>query len=370
MNDDELTRLFRSLDEPAEPRTAFADELFANLERMTSGAVARRQTSVRWLLVAATLLLVVILGAALAVGSGLIKLPFVVAVATATPEPSATPLGSGTPAPSPSASTTPTPSPSPAASAIVIDGLAKSTVDGLTVRATPGTAGAQLGTIDTGQLGFVVAGPVSADGYAWYQLGAVVLPPMANCATPVLTTPFSCPDWLGWVAAGQPGGQPWLEATGLPCPASPMNLETLLNEPAPLGPRTALERLACFGSTSIRFRGWWPQIPPNAGLGGTCGATPNPTVAWLFCQNINENGLAISESTGFEGAGLKLLIDPTSGVTMPPRGQWVEVVAHLDDPAARDCVPAGGGEQDPAKVVLTCRAELVADSVKPVAGPY
>src|SRR5438445_9810581 len=85
MNDDELTRLFRSLDEPAEPRAAFADGLLADLERLTSGATIRRRTSVRWLLVAATLLLVVSLGAALAVGSGLVKLPFVVVVESPTP---------------------------------------------------------------------------------------------------------------------------------------------------------------------------------------------------------------------------------------------------------------------------------------------
>jgi hypothetical protein len=89
MNDDELTRIFRSLDEPAEPRAAFADTLFADLERMTSGAIIRRRTSVRWLLVAATLLLVVSLSAALAVGSGLVKLPFVVDVVSPTPSPSA-----------------------------------------------------------------------------------------------------------------------------------------------------------------------------------------------------------------------------------------------------------------------------------------
>jgi hypothetical protein len=364
MNDEQLTRLFRSLDEPAEPRAAFADTLFADLERMTSGAMARRQTSVRWLLVAATLLLVASLGAALAIGSGLIKLPFVVDVVSPTPSASATS------APSQSASTTPTASASPAASAIVIDGLAESTVDSLRVRATPGTAGALLGTIDTGQVGFVVAGPVSADGYAWYQLAALGLPPNAGCEPPVQTTPFTCPDWLGWVAAGQPG-QPWLEATTLPCPASPMNLEALIDDPA-LGPRTALERLACYGSTSIRVRGWWPQIPDGAGLGGLCGPVVKPNPFWLVCQNVNYNGLVISESAGFEGLGMKISIDPATGVTMPPRGQWVEVVGHLDDPAARDCAPPSGtgGEQDPVKVVLTCRGELVAESVTPVAGPY
>jgi hypothetical protein len=364
MNDDELTRLFRSLDEPAEPRAAFADELFANLERMNSGAVARRQTSVRWLLLAATLLLVMSLGAALAVGSGLVKLPFVVDVVSPTPSPSASAVESATP--SATASTTPAASPSPAVSAIVIDGLAKSTVDGLTVRATPGTAGAQLGTIDTGQLGFVVAGPVSADGYAWYQLAAAQPQPNAGCTFPIQTNPFNCPAWFGWVAAGQPGGQPWLEATSLPCPASPMNAEVLINEPTPLGYRTALERLACYGSSSIRVRGWFPKIPNDAGLGGACG--PASPVSWLVCQNINYNGLVASESAGFSSAWLKVTINPATGVTMPARGQWVEVVGHFDDPAARNCTPTTG--QSSFGDVLTCRGEFVAESVTPVAGPY
>jgi hypothetical protein len=364
MNDEQLTRLFRALDEPAEPRAAFADTLFADLERMTSGAIIRRRTSVRWLLLAATLLLVASLGA-LAVGTGLLKLPFVVDVVSPTPSASATTLDSGSPAPTSSTSITPTPSPSTAAGTIVIDGLAKSTVDDLRVRATPGTGGTQLGTIVTGQLGFVVAGPVSADGYAWYQLAGPGLPPNAGCEPPFQTTPFSCPDWLGWAAAGQPGSQPWLEATTSPCPASPMNLEALIREPSP---RTPLERLACYGSTSIRVRGWWPQLPAG-GLGGACGLVVKPNPFWLVCQNVNYNELVISESAE-EVVGIKISIDPATGVTMPPRGQWVEVVGHLDDPAARDCAPVMSGEQDPVKVVLTCRTELVPESVTPVAGPY
>ena len=356
MNDDQLTRLFRSLDEPAEPRAAFADSLLADLERMTTGTAIRRRTSVRWLLAAAMLLLVASLGA-LAIGSGLIKLPIVLVVESATPEPSG-PSASGIA------------SPSAVATAIVIDSLAKSTVDGLRVRATPGTAGALLGTIDTGQMGFVVAGPVSADGYVWYQLAALGLPPNAGCEPPVQTNPFSCPDWLGWVAAGQPGGRPWLAPTELPCAASPMNVEALVNAPAPLGPRTPLEQLVCYGSTSIRVRGWWPQIPDGAGLGGACGRVVAPNPAWLVCQNVNYNGLSISESAGFEGVGVKISIDPATGLTMPPRGQWVEVVGHLDDPAARDCAPVTSGDQDPVRVVLTCRTELAAESVAPVGGPY
>jgi hypothetical protein len=284
--------------------------------------------------------------------------------------PNVGPASSATSTVTGSATASPTSSPSGSVGAIVIDGLAKSTVDGLTVRAKPGTASARLGSIDAGQLGFVVAGPVSSDGYAWYQLSGLRLPlVVTGCEPPVQTNPFRCPDWLGWVAAGNPAGKPWIEAIARPCAASPMNLDALVQGPNPLGPRTALELLACYRSTSIRFRAWWPEIPPDAGLGGACGAMSNP-VGWLLCQNINYNGLVISESAGFESAGLTVSIDPASGVTMPSRGQWIEVVAHLDDPAARDCAPLGGGDQDPVSVVLTCRSELVAESVKPVAGPY
>ena len=285
-------------------------------------------------------------------------------------DPSETPTGapqSSEPASPTAALSSPSPSSSLVAGAIVIDRLAKSTVDGLTVRATAGTSGAQLGTINAGQQGFVVAGPFSADGYSWYQLAAPGLPPSAGCEPPVRTTPFSCPDWLGWVAAGQPGGQAWLEATTLPCAASPMNVEALFSDSAALGSRTPLERLACYGSTPIRIRGWFPQMPNNAGLGGTCG--PASAVWWLICQGLSYNGLVASESAVF-GSGIPVAIDPNSGVTMPARGQWVEVVGHLDDQAARDCNPLGGGEQDPVKSVLSCRSEFVAESVNPVAGPY
>src|SRR6478752_623474 len=151
------------------------------------------------------------------------------------------PIGTPTDVPSPSVSATAsppeaTPSSSPAADTILVDHLARSTVDGLAVRAKAGTAGTQLGTINTGELGFVVAGPVSADGYAWYQLSAIGLPPNAGCEPPVRTTPFSCPNWLGWLATGRAGGPAWLAATTQPCPASPMNLDALVGDAA-TGPR-------------------------------------------------------------------------------------------------------------------------------------
>ena len=84
MNDEQLTRLFRSLEEQAEPDQAFNESLFARLEREAHGGGFRRSTSARWVLLAAALLVAAAVGAAAAVGSGLIKLPFELAVASPT----------------------------------------------------------------------------------------------------------------------------------------------------------------------------------------------------------------------------------------------------------------------------------------------
>ena len=62
-----------------------------------------------------------------------------------------------------------------------------------------------------------------------------------------------------------------------------------------------------------------------------------------------------------------------SGVTMPERGQWIEILAHFDDPAAQGCDDAAAladDTGDPDQIVLACRAELVVESVTPVSGPF
>jgi hypothetical protein len=165
MNDDELTRLFRSLDEPAEPRTAFADELFANLERMTSGAVARRQASVRWLLVAATLLLVVTLGAALAVGSGLVKAPFVVDVVSPTPSPSGSAVASGNPIPSATASASPTPLPTASIPEPTTIGKLIAAHDGFLAIGSAPTAGGEVNVLLRAPSDASTWQPVDASGF-------------------------------------------------------------------------------------------------------------------------------------------------------------------------------------------------------------
>jgi hypothetical protein len=112
MNDEQLSRLFRSLEEQADPDPAFNESLFAQLEREAHvGSGYRRGTSARWVLLAAALLVAAAIGAAAAFGSGLIKFPFELALASPTPQPSASTVASATPIPSATASASATPVP-------------------------------------------------------------------------------------------------------------------------------------------------------------------------------------------------------------------------------------------------------------------
>lgn len=76
MTDDRLVRGLRALDQPVDADPAFADSLYSVLE----GEVARRHKArpTMVLLVAAALLIAALLGVAMAVGSGLVDLPFAV----------------------------------------------------------------------------------------------------------------------------------------------------------------------------------------------------------------------------------------------------------------------------------------------------
>ncbi len=118
MRDDQLTRLLRQIDEPVEPDAAFADRLFETLTRQTSRPSGMRMT----LLLVAAVMLVVVLAVGAAVGSGLIKVPWLtvevspapsgVAIAsestTASATASATPTSSAAPSTAPSAPPPPT----------------------------------------------------------------------------------------------------------------------------------------------------------------------------------------------------------------------------------------------------------------------
>lgn len=293
-------------------------------------------------------------------------------IANATPTPSATSSASGTGSAEPTATAGATSSsaiagsPGPSASPLAADTIVETTVDRLSLRAAPGTDARRLGSLSVGSPNFLVAGPTQANGYAWYEVSALGLPPNSGCAVEIETDPFNCPFWFGWIAAADTDGTPWVTPSQPKCPVQPITATDLI-----VG-RTNLQRLACLGSDPITFRAWWPEIPDDAGLGGACAGEAEPS-GWLYCQNINDTMVTIDESEGFGGVGVRISIDPASGAAMPGRGTWVEIRVHLDDPAAQGCDEAAAANGDesrpPEQVVLDCRAELVLESATAVDSP-
>ena len=271
---------------------------------------------------------------------------------------------SASPSSSPSASAAASQSPGDTPVPLAADTIVVTTVDGLSVRAEPGTGAERLGSLSEAAESFVVAGPTNADGYAWYLLSALGLPPNTGCAGPPEEDPFNCPIWFGWVAGTSEDGEPWLTPVTPDCPTQPYTAEGLFLA------RTPLQRLACIGSEPFTFRAWLPEVPPDAMAGEECPPADRPS-GWLLCQNTNPNYVTIDDTQGWGGIGGRVSIDPASGVTMPPPGTWIELRVHLDDPAAQQCredsMPADPRVAEQA--VVTCRSQMVVESVVPVEGP-
>ena len=143
MHEDQLRRLFQSLKRNDEPEPAFADALFNQLS-LTARTPARSRAP--FLLLAAALL-VAALGASVAVGSGLIKLPGL--SREPLPAPSATQSELATPSASPSSTPSAEPTPRRTAPPVALnaDDIVESAVDGLVVR-----RGARLFTEKIGSL--------------------------------------------------------------------------------------------------------------------------------------------------------------------------------------------------------------------------
>ena len=283
-----------------------------------------------------------------------------------TPSLSATASASGSASPGASQSGAPAATPSadlPDQPDLAADTVVATTVANLTVRGAPGLGAERLGSLESGALSFVAGGPTDADGFRWYLVSGLGLPRNSGCAIPE-TDPFTCPIWFGWVAAASETGEPWLVEQDIACPTDPLTAENL-----GVG-RTALERLSCFGSDPITFRGWWPEIPEDAGLGGACAFQEEPS-GWLLCQNINYNLIAADDTEDFSGNGVTVSIDPATDAEMPERGTWVEVRVQLDDPAAQSCGEDANAESEleSEQLVLACRAEMTLEEAQAVDGP-
>ncbi len=238
-----------------------------------------------------------------------------------TPEPSASSRPEAMPSnmqtASPAATAQPTASPDVAVRA---DTVVATTVEGLSVRRSPGTEGEQIGFLELGTVAFVLDGPTDVNGVPWYRVTGMGLPYLSGCATNPPDQPITCPGFEGWVAGANEAGDPWLAPTDPgACP-----------EPTIRGISEAgyTWRLVCWADEPITFDAWWPVVPDGVGLGGFCPVNSEPG-GFLYCQVSNTVGLTASPDEEFVFR-LSLSIDPASGVTMPARGQSVRVTGQFD----------------------------------------
>lgn len=282
--------------------------------------------------------------------------------------------GSSTPSPSetasPSASATES---SPASSPIPSDGgsgaqpsldqlelltLVVPVVEGVTLREEPRMGGERIGTLDQGAENVVVEGPVDADGYSWYRLAAVGLPPSSGCITPLPTDPLECPIWFGWAAAGNPDeGEAWFEVAEPDCPDPDAETHDFMSLPQRMP-------LVCYGSDKVSFTAWYSETQSGR---EECDA--DPSIAWLYCDDAGQDVWpSESEAVAFE----RLFIDPEAGISLPERGQWLRLTGAFDHPDSAACGEANGEEglyDSDDLAVLECRIRYVVTAVEATTAP-
>lgn len=235
-----------------------------------------------------------------------------------------------------------------------LDSIAVTVSDRLLVRSKPGVSKDSKKLAPLLPLGtrlFVLKGPVSASGYDWY-----------------LVQPLSGAGPAGWVAAGDRGGEPWLEVAAVTCPAQP-DLVTL----AATDPHVAL---SCYGARRLTFPG------RLGGFDGLACPDTGPLIetidpAWLDPCSVMDSlfPLVGEPNPGYFDATFDPAIDRA---TLPAYGEnaeiWtkVEVTGQYDHPAARMCrsstTPAGSRPPRPEAVVLACRSRFVITSIHVVSG--
>jgi hypothetical protein len=273
----------------------------------------------------------------------------------------------GTPAPSlpmiATATATPSPTPQPTERPIGADEVVATTVENLRVRTAPGTDSKALGVLDLGTIAFVMDAPV-VEGVAWYPVSGLGVPPFSGCPVVPGSAPVNaCPAWRGWVAGASPDGDPWLERAPPPDECPEPSLAAIMRIPLTY-------RLICFGDDPLTFTAYWPELPPNAGLGGYCPAQ-DLDLAWLLCQHTNYSVVTARETDDIFD-GLRITINPSSDVAYPPRGQWLRITGHFDDPAAQRCGEVASepySSIDAIGAVFQCRLEFVATAISPTSAP-
>jgi anti-sigma factor RsiW len=230
----------------------------------------------------------------------------------------------------------------------VADAAGITVSDNLRVRSAPSLTSARYELLPLGTRVWVLDGPVVADDYEWFQ---VVVPSIDGGA--------GAPR-VGWVAASDHGGEPWLGRRALTCPdASTVGVAALAARMSAREPHAAL---GCYRSSPLRFK---------ASVQLQCATPGRPdwqlSPDWLSANAVHQ--LVIRDgSAQITARVLPALALPIACNGLDPTP--VTIDAHLDDPTSESCTGApSGGPTPPDLDVVTrywCRTVLVVDGLTPV----
>jgi hypothetical protein len=186
--------------------------------------------------------------------------------------------------------------------------------DGLRVRSEPRVSDDSLKLEPLLPLGsqlYVLEGPVSASGYAWYEVV-----PLSSRTLP-----------SGWVASADREGEPWIAAGAFECPPVPTEFRSLAALPRGVG-------LACFPRVPITVEA--RLISCNCDADGSW-YTPD----WFFLGSGSPDLLVepgVTTVPPDSGDWFALNLDPTGEhPDVLPIGQIIEVTGIFDHPAASSC---------------------------------
>ena len=271
------------------------------------------------------------------------------------PELTMSPSPEPTPDPTPDATPDATPLASLATGPLRVDGLALVVADELRVRSAPGTGSSSVvrgEPMPKGREVFVVAGPVSADGYDWWQVQA--LTGLAH---------------FGWVASAGRSGETWLGAASIACPNDPS-----LTDLARIG---GARSLVCYGRSDLRIRAFREPFCGD----GTAGGEGTPDWLYgvfggdsLFARQPKGGDESVPEIYGRAHPSLRASAE-LFGCGDSGTG-WFDLTGHFDDPVASDCRFVGDdpttGEmavQEAPLSISECRERFVYTELRPASGP-
>jgi hypothetical protein len=170
-----------------------------------------------------------------------------------------------------------------------------------------------------GTMLYVLDGPVSASGYAWYE----VAPLTSTDSTLDFRGSATLPS--GWIASAGRDGVPWIRITSFDCPSVPTDFRSLSALPPAIG-------LACFSGVPITVRA--RLVSCNCDIDGAW-----YTPSWFHLYDtpmLVPPNVTSAPPDMADWFGLNL--DPAGEhPDTLPVGEIVDVTGMFDHPAAASC---------------------------------